>query len=195
MSDGNDVTQLLNRLAAEGGSGAQRLLPLVYDELRRLAASHLRHERPDHTLQATALVHEAYLRLIDQTRTEWQSRAHFFAVAATAIRRILVDHARARGSQKRGGQQQRLSLNAALTLSGSTPGTELLALDEVLERFTQEHPEKARVVEMRFFGGLTTDEIAGVLGLTTRTVERYWEFARAWLYRALEPPGGAPQGG
>lgn len=186
----SDVTQLLNHLAAGGGTAADRLLPLVYDELRRLAASHLRQQRPDHTLQATALVHEAYLRLVDQKRVEWQSRAHFFAVAALAIRRILVDHARARGSQKRGGGQPRLSLDAALTISAEAPGTDLLALDEVLESFARAHPDKARVVEMRFFGGLTLDETAAVLGVTTRTVERYWEFARAWLYRALEEPGG-----
>ncbi len=191
MSDGTDVTQLLNRLAAGGGIGADKLLPLVYDELRRLAATHLQNQRPDHTLQATALVHEAYLRLVDQTRVEWQSRAHFFAVAALAIRRILVDHARARDCQKRGGQHQKLSIDAAPTISAEAPGSDLLALDEVLERFSHVHPDKARVVEMRFFGGLTTAETAAVLGVTTRTVERYWEFARAWLYRALEAPRSA----
>jgi len=193
MSERTDITLLLNSLA-EGRSRApeagreavDRLLPRVYDELRRLAESQLQQERTDHTLQATALVHEAYLRLVDQTRVVWRSRAHFFAVAAQAIRRILVDHARSHGRAKRGGAAHKLSLDDALTLSAATSGTDLLALDEVLDKFSREHADQARVVEMRFFGGLTTEEAAAVLGVTTRTVERYWEFARAWLYRELE---------
>lgn len=194
MSERSDVTKLLSEMTASGGTGAERLMPVVYDELRRLAASHLRRQRPGQTLQATALVHEAYLRLVDQTRVEWQSRAHFFAVAALAIRRIVIDQARARGSLKRGGNQARRGLDAALEVSADTPAVDLLALDEALEKFSREHPAKARVVELRYFGGLTAVETAEALGVTTRTVERYWEFARAWLYRALgaspDPPGG-----
>ena len=186
MSERTDVTLLLNSLAQGGRTGVDRLLPLVYEELRRLAESSLQRERPDHTLQATALVHEAYLRLVDQSRVAWQDRAHFFAVAAQAIRRILVDHARAHGRQKRGSGMRKLSLDDALTLSAEGPGTDLLALDDVLERFSREHAEKARVVEMRFFGGLSVDEVAAVLEISSRTVERYWEFARAWLYRELD---------
>lgn len=186
MATPTDVTRLLGDLAQGGRVGAEQLLPAVYDELRRMAEHFLQRERPDHTLQATALVHEAYLRMVDQTQVTWRSRAHFFAVAAQAIRRILVDHARGRARLKRGGGGRKLSLDDALTLSAESPGTDLLALHEALERLAREHPEKARVVEMRFFGGLTSEEAARVLDLTTRTVERYWEFSRAWLYRALE---------
>ncbi|MGE0480140.1 MAG: sigma-70 family RNA polymerase sigma factor [Phycisphaerae bacterium] len=195
MPDQPDVTRLLSEMAASGGAGAERLMPVVYDELRRLAASHLRRQRPGQTLQATALVHEAYLRLVDQTRVEWQSRAHFFAVAALAIRRIVIDQARARGSLKRGGNQARRGLDAALEISADPPAVDLLALDEALDGFSREHPEKARVVELRYFGGLTVGETAEALGVTTRTVERYWEFARAWLFRALGASGDTPPGG
>lgn len=181
-----DVTLLLNAAAEGGRSALDRLMPLVYAELRQLAEAYLRLERPDHTLQATSLVHEAYARLVDQTRVVWKSREHFFAVSATAVRRILVDHARTRSRQKRGGGRPALSLDDAPTLAADSPGTEVLALDEALTRLSCDHPDKARVVEMRFFGGMTVDETAVQLGVTTRTVERYWEFARAWLFRELE---------
>jgi RNA polymerase sigma factor (TIGR02999 family) len=172
---------------ARGGDRAafDRLLPLVYDELRRLAQARLRAERPDHTLQATALAHEVYLKLIDQSRVAWRDRAHFFAIAARAIRRILVDHARTRHREKRGGGARKLSLDEALTVPAAAPDTDLLALDEALERLASVEPEKAAVVELRFFGGLTAEETAEALGISLSTVERYWRYARAWLYDAL----------
>jgi RNA polymerase sigma factor (TIGR02999 family) len=159
-------------------------MPLVYDELRGLAERLLRNERPGHTLQPTALVHEAYLRLIDQTRVRWQGRAHFFALASCTIRRILVDHARGARRVKRGGGRLRLSLNEDLvpTEDGQL---DLIALDDALSTLAADHPDQARIVEMRFFGGLTIAETATVLGVSASTVEREWRFARAWLYRAL----------
>ncbi len=160
------------------------LFSIVYDELRRLAESHLRHERDNHTLQATALVHEAYLKLIDQRHVHKRDRAYFFALASQAIRRILVDHARARNRKKRVGSRQQLSLDEGIGLVADNE-VDVLGIDEALERLASIHPEKARVVEMRFFGGLTTEEAAEVLGVTTRTAERYWQYARAWLYREI----------
>ena len=192
MDHPGDVTDLLHRLGAGDPMAESDLLPLVYEALRDLAGSHLRRERRDHTLQATDLLHEAYLKLADQTRVDWKNRGHFLAVAAQAMRRILVDHARQRNSQKRGGQRGRVDLDTAL-LVGDDPGTDLVALDEALVRLATEHPEKARVVELRFFGGLTNAEAAEVVGATTRTVERHWTFARAWMYRALAPDVTEPR--
>lgn len=184
-----DVTQLLLGLADGDARASDDLLPLVYDELKRLARHHLEAERVDHTLQATALVHEAYLRLVDQDRVQWRNRSHFVAIGAQAMRRILVDHARGRRRLKRGGVgRRRLCLDQAIELAAVEEQTDLLALDEAMVRLAAEHPDKVRVVEMRFFGGLTTDETAAVLGVTSRTVERHWQFARAWLFRALEEP-------
>jgi RNA polymerase sigma-70 factor (ECF subfamily) len=154
-------------------------MPLVYDELRALAESYLQRERPDHTLQATALVHEAYIRLIKQEDVDWQNRAHFFAVAAQAIRRILVDHARGHQSAKRGGDRKRVHLDQDLALPG--PDLELLALDEALGELAHLHERQARIVELRFFGGLSLKEIAEYLGLSSRTVDGDWHMARAWL--------------
>jgi RNA polymerase sigma factor (TIGR02999 family) len=194
MDELGDVTIMLKEVGRGSRVAVDRLLPLVYDELRRLAQSRLQLERPDHTLQATALVHEAYLKLIDQTRVEWQDRAHFFAVAAQAIRRILVDYARRRGRVKRGGGQVKLSLDEAPTLlmaADDQPAADLLALDRSLTRFAAEHPEKAKVVELRFFGGLSGEETAKVLGITSRSVRRYWSFAQAWLYRDMTTAGTA----
>ena len=185
MPPTDDITQMLREASGGDRDALERLLPLVYEELRRLADRKLRYERPDHTLQATALVHEAYLKLIDQSRVEWRNRAHFFAVASQAIRRILVDHARQRGAQKRGGGAEKLSLDEGFNVSVDRPDTNLLHLDRALEKLAETHPEKVGVVELRFFGGLTNEETAEVLGVSLRSVERYWEFARAWLYREL----------
>jgi RNA polymerase sigma factor (TIGR02999 family) len=188
MGDPGDVTQLL--VAARDGDhrAVDRLVPHVYDELRAVAERLMREERLDHTLQATALVHEAYLKLVDQTRVQWQDRAHFFAVAAQALRRILVDHARAHGRVKRGGGQTRVLLRDEL-LASYQPEVDVVALDEALARLAAKHPDHARIVEMRFFAGLTVDEVAALLEVTPRTVERKWRFARAWLKQALSDAG------
>jgi RNA polymerase sigma factor (TIGR02999 family) len=154
-------------------------MPLVYDELRALAESYLQRERPNHTLQATALVHEAYMRLIKQEDVDWRNRAHFFAVAAQAIRRILVDHARGHQSAKRGGDRKRVHLDQGLALP--EPDLDLLALDEALEELARLHERQSRIVELRFFGGLSLKEVAEYLGLSSRTVDSDWHMARAWL--------------
>jgi RNA polymerase sigma-70 factor, ECF subfamily len=182
---GSEITQLLIRLKdGDRASAAAKLMPLVYDEFRALAARHLRHERADHTLQPTALVHEAYLRLIDQTRVDWQGRTHFFAVGAQAIRRILVDHARQRKRQKRGGGAGRVALDESVALAPQR-AEEILALDEALENLAKLDSRQAQIVEMRFFAGMSVDEVAGVLGVSKRTVEGDWTMARAWLMREL----------
>lgn len=191
MPDSSAVTRLLQQASDGQADAVDQLYPLVYDELRRLAQSYLERERPDHTLPATALVNEAYLKLVDQTRVKWKNRSHFFAVAAQAIRRILIDYARQRGRQKRGGDAVRLDLDDIMNLPDGSPSTDIVALDEALTRLAEHDPVKARVVEMRFFGGLTTEETAQVLAVTGRTVERYWQYARAWLYRALAGDGDA----
>lgn len=185
MSDlgASDVTEMLLELK-DGGDISARLLPLVYDELRRLAQSYLRSERPDHTLQPTALVHEAYLRLVDQSRVEWQSRAHFYAVAAQMMRRILIDHARSHATEKRGGSGKRLSLDEAAFLPEER-AADLVALDEALKQLAATDERKSRVVELRFFGGLSVKETAEVLGVHVATVERDWVVAKAWLYREV----------
>jgi len=188
MDDNTQITEWLQRLSAGDRRAVDFLLPVVYDELRRLAESQLQHERGDHTLQATALVHEAYMRLIGQQNIVWQNRAHFMAIAAQAIRRILVDHARSRGSAKRGGGRARISLDSQLVYD-DTQATDLIALDESLRRLGEQYPDKARVVELRFFGGLTIEDAAEVLGVTTRTIERHWQFARAWLFREIVGDG------
>jgi RNA polymerase sigma factor (TIGR02999 family) len=160
------------------------LLPIVYAELRRLAASYLRRERPGHTLQPTALVHEAYVRLMDQRHIDWSNRAQFMGLAAVMMRRVLVNHARDRLADKRGGGAE----HVPLTLAGEGIGAEevnLLDLHDALDRLTESDPRKGKIVELKFFGGLTTDEIAEMLNVSTATVERDWKFARAWLYRAV----------
>jgi RNA polymerase sigma factor (TIGR02999 family) len=177
---------MLANVAAGDPDAAASLFALVYDELRRLAASALRRERPDHTLQATALVHEAYLRLADEPDARWENRAHFLAVAAQAMRRILVDHARGRNAQKRGGGDVRRSLDGLEGIvAAEGPEVDLLALDEALGRLAVFDPRQARVVELRFFGGLTVEETAAVTGLSDRTVKREWQMARAWLRREM----------
>jgi len=164
------------------------LLPLVYGELRRLANSYLKRERSDHTLQPTALVHEAYLRLVGQKSIEWQNRAHFYGIAANMMRRILVDHARAHATEKRGGAAVRLSIED-VQIPLEQRAADFVALDEALTELAKFDERKARIVEMRFFGGLTDEEIAEVLGVTTRTVWRDWKTARLWLFRELSKPG------
>ena len=159
-------------------------MPLVYEELRRLARNYLARERSDHTLQATALVHEAYLRLADQTQLSWKDRAHFYGIAARLMRRILVDHARAHNAVKRGGLEQKLSLDEARELPMKET-VELMALDGALENFSQTYPRKSEVVELKFFGGLETKEISEVLQISEKTVLRDWNFAKLWLRREL----------
>ena len=161
------------------------LLPLVYDELRRLAAAYLRRERPGQTIQATALVHEAYLRLLKDKPGRWQNRAHFCAIAAHSMRQILIERARARGALKRGGVQARVTLDEGL-LPSQSPSIDLVALDEALQRLEAIDPEQARLVELRFFGGLTIDETAEAMDISAATVKRHWTVARAWLARELE---------
>ena len=166
----------------DGDDGALgELLPLVYAELRRLAAGYLRRERPGHTLQPTALVNEAYLRLVDQTQVRWQNRAHFLGVAAQMMRRILVDHVRGQRAEKRGGEIQKLSLDENIDVSGER-AADLVALDEALKRLAELDPQKSRIVELRFFGGLSVEETAEVLGVSAPTVKRQWRMAKAWLY-------------
>lgn len=162
----------------------EQLLPLVYDELRRLARRYLSHERVNHTLEPTALVHEAYLRMVNQTMVSWQNRAQFFGLAATLMRNILVDHARRRQADKRGGGEYALSLSEADRFS-TQPDVNFLALDEALNELAAASPQHARVVELRYFGGLTIEETAKVLGSSHATIERDWAFARAWLKKKM----------
>ncbi len=179
-----DVTGLLIDWSNGDRGALERLTPRVYDELRRLAGGYLRRERPDHTLQATALVNEAFLRMVDQSRVEWRSRAHFTALAAQMMRRILIDHARSHAGAKRGGGSVRVSLDQVPEVgAGASP--EVLAVDEALTALAREHPGLVGVVELRYFGGLTSEEIAEVLGISVPTVTRRWRLARAWLYRYL----------
>ncbi len=190
--DPSQFTMMLD-LAQEGDAAAlDELMPVVYQELRRLAGQILRSERADHTLQATALVNEAYVRLVGAESVNWQNRAHFFGAAATAIRRILIDHARSRGRLKRGGARSPAPLDEALLVSPERD-VRLLELNDALTRLAEASPQKARVVELRFFGGLTEDETAEVLGVSTRTVTRDWRFARAWLHSRMneETPDGS----
>ena len=180
------VTTLLRDWQAGKASAAEELVPLVYAELRRLAARRLSHERQHHTLQATALVNEAWLKLVDQ-RGAWQSRTHFFAIAAQAMRRILVDHARQRHAEKRGGEADHVPVDSVPTLLPSPmPDERLLALDEALTRLAALDPRQAAVVELRFFAGLSVEDTAEVLGVSGMTVKREWAAARAWLFAAVE---------
>jgi RNA polymerase sigma-70 factor, ECF subfamily len=177
-----DITLLLKA----AGSGERRdldaLLMAIYDDLRRLASSHLQRERAGHTLQSTALVHEAYVKLIDQRTTDWKDRLHFFAIASRIIRRILIDHARARESEKRGGGRTRLSVDDHdLVAAGGASEVDLLALDEALKELHEIDEQQARIVELRYFGGCTVEEVAELLGIGKRTVDRDWQAAKAWL--------------
>ncbi len=182
-----DVTLVLEQMRQGDMRAADKLLPLVYNEFRALARHYLAQERANHTLQPTALVHEAYMKLVDQTRVNWQGRSHFFAVAAQAMRRILVDHARSHQRDKRGGGRARVVLDEAVALSPQKD-EDVLALDEALERLAAIDPRQAKIVELRFFGGLSVEEVSEALGVSKRTVEGDWAFARAWLSRELREP-------
>jgi RNA polymerase sigma-70 factor, ECF subfamily len=190
IQDLQHTTQLLADLHAGNSGAAGELMEIVYPELRRLAASYLAAQRADHTLQPTALVHEAFLKLIDQTSPAYSGRAHFFAVAAKAMRHILVDHARAEHAAKRGGGWSRISLDGNLAPSGQSI-VDMIALDDALSGLAALDPRQAQIVELRFFGGMTVEEVAQVLGVSRSTVEEDWRMARAWLSRRLsaERPG------
>jgi RNA polymerase sigma-70 factor (ECF subfamily) len=180
-----DLTSILKRLAGGSEDAAGELIPVVYGELRRLAVRHLRRERRDHTLQPTALVHEAYIKLVAQRNADWQSRNHFFAVASSLMRRILVDYARRHLRDKRGGGQEKVSLDGAVLLAPDR-ADRMLVLDESLERLEKLDPRQARIVELKYFGGLTVEEAAQVLGVSPTTVRREWSSAKAWLYGELK---------
>jgi RNA polymerase sigma factor (TIGR02999 family) len=179
-----DVTQILIDWSAGDSAAPEKLMPLVYEELRRLARSYIARERGDHTLQATALVHEAYLRMVDETRVSWQNRAHFYGIAARLMRRTLVDHARAHNAAKRGGLEKKLSLDEARELP-TNYDVDLVELNEALESFAHDYPRKSKVVELKFFGGLDARQISEVLQVSEKTVLRDWNFAKLWLCRAL----------
>jgi RNA polymerase sigma factor (TIGR02999 family) len=186
MQSPEGITQLLIDWGHGDQAALEKLMPLVYSELRRLATNYLRRERTGHTLQPTALVNEAYLKLVNQQNAKWQNRAQFFAISAQLMRRILVDHARRRQAVKRGGsEQQRLSITTAEDLA-TQPAIDLLALNEALDELAKMDPQQSRIVELKFFGGLSIDETAEVLGIGHATVEREWKSARAWLRRQLE---------
>ncbi len=180
----HEVTQILHDWSGGDQRAPERLMPFVYDELRRLARIFLSTERGAHTLQPTALVHEAYLRLVDQTRVSWQNRAHFYGIAASMMRRVLIDHARSHATEKRGGATIHLSLDD-VQVPLEQRASDFVALDEALEKLAGFDERKCKIVEMRFFGGLQDQEIAEFLGVTTRTVLRDWKKARLWLYREL----------
>jgi len=187
----NEVTELLRELKLGDREALDKLMPVVYDELRAIAARYLSKERVGHTLQTTALVHEVYVRLVDQKKAQWADRAHFFAFAATLIRRILVDHARSRGAAKRGGERERVPLNEQ-TIVVEDRDVNLLALDEAMNRLAKMDERKSRVVELRYFGGLGVAETAEALAVSPATIERDWSLARAWLHR--EVSGGETDG-
>jgi RNA polymerase sigma factor (TIGR02999 family) len=180
----NSATDSLVAITQGDRSSAEQLVETVYNDLRRLAHHYMDQERAGHTLQSTALVHEAYLKLIDQTKVDWRNRSHFFAIAAQAMRRILVNHAKGKGRIKRGGDRRKISLDEALTVSKES-SDDVLALDEALERLAEIDEQQAKIVELRFFGGMTVDETAVALDLPKRTVEREWTACRAWLRREL----------
>ena len=187
MSDGaGAVSQLLRAWASGDLQARDELVPLVYHELRKRASGYLRHERPDHTLQATALVHEAFLRLAGQDRVAWQNRGHFYAVAAQMMRRILVDYARERQAAKRPGAAMRVDLDESIQ-APEAPGSDILMLDEALSELSAMDPRQGRIVELRYFGGLSEQEVADALSVSRATVTREWKRARAWLYHRMTP--------
>ena len=186
-----DVTELLGQLAKGNEAAASKLIPIVYDELRRLAAAYMRRERPDHTLQPTALVNEAYLKLIEQRNVDWHGRSHFFGIAAQIMRRILVDHARAHLRDKRGGGAIPVPMEEALVFAPEQ-SSELVKLDESLERLAKLDPRQSKIVEMRFFAGLTVEQTAEALDISPKTVKREWSMAKAWLHGELKANHGGP---
>jgi RNA polymerase sigma factor (TIGR02999 family) len=183
----NEVTQLLREWSQGDQAAPEKLMPLVYAELRRMAHGYMAGQNRGHTLQTTALIHEAYLRLVDQSEKQWKNRSHFFAVAAQAMRHILVDFARSKQAKKHGGGARQVSLDEALTVSGEREA-ELVALDDALKELSRVDPRKCHVVELRYFGGLSVEETAEVLDVSAITVMRDWSMAKAWLYRELSKP-------
>ena len=182
------ITQILGQLDSGDSDAAHKLLPVVYEELRKLAAARLKHERPDHTLQATALVHEAWLRIVGNNQDDdkkWNSRGHFFGAAAEAMRRILVDHARAAMAEKRGGDRNRIELKTWNHPAANRP-EKLLELDEAIEKLGEQDAVKAELVKLRFFAGMTAKDAADVLKISSATAERYWAYARAWLHTEMQ---------
>src|SRR6185369_11200298 len=180
-----NITQMLHEWSSGKAEVMNELLPLIYDELHKRAAAYLRRERPNHTLQATALVHEAYLKLIDQRDDSWQDREHFFAIAAQAMRRILIDHAKNRHRRKRGGSNEDLPLEEALLAAADETNVDLIALDEAMTKLAKLDPQQERIVELRYFGGLSLDEAASALGISRATAARDWQVAKAWLHREM----------
>ncbi|MEO1527400.1 MAG: sigma-70 family RNA polymerase sigma factor [Planctomycetota bacterium] len=195
MSEADSVAETTEILLAMGDNdpgAAERLMPRVYEELKRIAEGAMRRERKDHTLQPTALVNEAFLRLVDATRIEWQGRAHFFAVAAKMMRRILVSHARGRSAQKRGGDGNRIPIHNEMAVVHSTTDVDVLELDALLDQLAELNERHARVIELRFFAGLTIEEVAESLGISDWTVKNDWRVARAWLLRQLDGQTSGP---
>lgn len=181
----SEITQMLIELTDGNQEVVNRILPHIYDELRRLAGSYLRRERSDHTLQPTALVHEAYMKLIDQRQVRWQNRAHFFGIAAQVMRRILMDHARKHIAEKRGGDAEKLPLEEEILIVSHERSAELVALDDALHGLAEMDEQKARIVELRYFGGLSIEETAEVMGVSVPTINRQWRTAKAWLYSQI----------
>jgi len=180
----SDITLVLQAIGRGDGRASEQLLPLVYGELRRLAAARMAQERPGQTLQATALVHEAWLRMVADGDRTWENRAHFFSAAAEAMRRILIENARRKSRLKRGGGQLRVDIDE-LNLAAATPDDKILLMNEALERLEAEDPEKTRIVVLKFFGGMTNHDVAKTLGVTERTIERQWAYAKAWLFQNI----------
>ena len=193
MTPSGDVTRLLLSLQSGDHSVLEQLTPLVYDELRRVARSLFRRERPDHTLQPTALVHEAFVKLVDQTQVSWESRAHFLAIAARAMRQILVDHSRQHKAEKRGSGEAKIPLDEKLVYSDER-APQIVALDDALTSLAEFDSRKARIIELRYFGGLTGEEISEATGVSTATVSRELRVAQAWLYRAMSGEGASAPG-
>ena len=185
VSGQKNITEMLHQWSCGKAEVMNELLPLIYDELHRRAAAYLRRERPNHTLQATALVHEAYLKLIDQREDNWENREHFYSIAAQAMRRILVDHAKTRHRQKRGGSNDALPLEEALLAAANERDVDLVALDQAMARLAKIDQQQERLVELRYFGGMTLDEAAKALGISRATAAREWQVAKAWLHREM----------
>ena len=181
----SDITRILHDISRGNSHASEELLPLVYEELRRLASTRMAQEMSGQTLQPTALVHEAWLRMVDDGHRKWQNRAHFFGAAAEAMRRILIENARRKSALKRGGGLARVDIEG-LDLAAAAPDDKILLINEALEKLQMEDPEKARIVVMKFFGGLTNQEVAEALSVTERTIERQWAFAKAWMFQAIK---------